>query len=305
MSFSCLISPIRRAGLMVAAGLVAAGFAAAQSASSPAPSPTPTIDQYIHSPFSTAGYSSSQDGLGQAGLSASGLQLAEFSLPGNPASGGAAAFGGGAGGGQYGQGGESGGGHHKLFHGLAFEAGGGFNGPVGNDTPYITWGGNFTVGGGFRFSKVFSTLLEYQFMDDKLPGAFISAVGTQSGNAHFNSITGSPVIDLTPKWHNGVYVVGGFGYYHKSTNFSDYECCDLYGYEVPENVLTITSNQWGGNAGLGIYHRLGGDLYGPDTAGTSEIFAEARYLYVHTPPLSQSNGLGTTELIPVTVGVRF
>jgi len=297
MSSPCLNSPIRSAGLMVAVSLFAAGFAAAQSASSPAPS----IDQFTHSPFGTAGYSSSRDGLGQAGLSASGLQLAEFSRPeaANPSGSGGA-------GGQYGQGGESGGGGQRgLFHHMAFEAGGGFNGPVGNDTPYITWGGNFTVGAGFHFSRVFSTLLEYQFMDDKLPGAFISAVGTQSGNAHFNSITGSPVIDLTPKWHNGVYLVGGFGYYHKSTNFSDYVCCDLYGYSVPENVLTITSNQWGGNAGLGIYHRLGGDLYGPDTAGTSELFAEARYLYVHTPPISQSNGLGTTELIPVTVGVRF
>lgn len=294
MSFSCLISPIRCASLMVVAGLVAAGFAAAQSA----PSPTPSIDQFTHSQFSDAGYSSSQ-----AGLSSSGLQLAEFSLPGAATLGSPA--GGGASNGQYGQSGESGGGHHKMFHSLAFELGGGFNGPVGNDTPYITWGGNFTVGGGFRFSRVFSTLLEYQFIDDKLPGAFISAVGTQSGNAHFNSITGSPVIDLTPKRHNGLYLVGGFGYYHKSTNFSDYVCCDLYGYSVPENVLTITSNQWGGNAGLGIYHRLGGDLYGPDTAGTSEIFAEARYLYVHTPPISQNNGLGTTELIPVTVGVRF
>lgn len=294
MSFARLISPIRRAGLMAMAGLVATGFAAAQSPSTPAP----TIDQFTHSPFDSANYSSSR-----TGLSDSGMQLADFSLPGNPAAGGAASFGGG---GQYGQGGEGGGGHHGIFHHtLAFEAGGGFNGPVGNDTPYITWGGNFTVGAGFRFSKVFSTLLEYQFMDDKLPGAFISAVGTQSGNAHFNSITGSPVIDLTPRWHNGAYLVGGFGYYHKSTNFSDYVCCDLYGYSVSENVVSITSNQWGGNVGLGIYHKLGGDMYGPDTAGNSELFAEARYLYVHTPPISENNGLGTTELIPVTVGVRF
>jgi hypothetical protein len=295
MSFSCLISPIRRAGLIVFAGLVATGFAAAQSASSPAPS----IDQFTHSPFSSPGYSSSQ-----AGLSASGLQLSEFSLPNESEPGMPTSDGGGAG--QYGNGGGSGGGGKNGFlHHWAFEAGGGFNGPVGNDTPFITWGGNFTVGAGFHFSKVVSALLEYQFIDDKLPGAFISEVGTQSGDAHFNSITGSPVIDLTPKRHNGIYLVGGFGYYHKSTNFSDYVCCDLYGYSVPENVLTITSNQWGGNGGLGIYHRLGGDLYGPDSAGTSELFAEARYLYVHTPPISQNNGLGTTELIPVTVGFRF
>ena len=282
MSFPRLITPIRRASSIVVALLFAAGFTVAQSA--------PSQDQ-----SSATGYSSSQ-----AELSASGLQLSDFSLPDNPELGTPAASGAGAG--QYGNGGGYGGGEkHGLLHNWAFEAGGGFNGPVGNDTPYITWGGNFTVGAGFHFSKALSALLEYQFIDDKLPGAFISAVGTQSGDAHFNSITGSPVIDLTPKRSNGVYLVGGFGYYHKSTNFSDYECCDLYGYEVPENVLTITSNQWGGNAGLGIYHRMGGTYGG----GTSQLFAEARYLYVHTPPISQNNGLGTTELIPVTLGVRF
>lgn len=282
MFFPHLITPMRRVSLIAVAGLVATGFAVAQA--------VPSQNQLAESTYSSS----------QTGLSASGLQLNEFSLPGNLDPG-AAAFGGGSGG-QYGQGGESGGGGQRgLFHHLAFEAGGGFNGPVGNDTPFITWGGNFTVGAGFHFSKMFSALLEYQFIDDKLPGSFISEVGTQSGNAHFNSITGSPVIDLTPKWHNGIYVVGGFGYYHKSTNFSDYECCDIYGFTVPENVLTVTSNQWGGNGGLGIYHRLGG-IYGE---GTSQLFAEARYLYVHTPPISQNNGLGTTELIPVTFGIRF
>lgn len=279
MSYSLWMPPVRRASLVGAAVLLTAAVAGAQSA--------PVQDQ-SQAQSSSSAYSSSQAGLQEFG------NLALLDSPAASASAG----------GQYGNGGGYGG-KHAFLHSWTFEAGGGFNAPVGNDTPYITWGGNFTLGAGLRFSKMFSTLLEYQFMDNKLPGAFISAVGTQSGDAHFNSITGSPVIDLTPKRSNGVYLVGGFGYYHKSTNFSDYECCDLYGYEVPENVLTITSNQWGGNAGLGIYHRLGGNLYGPDSSGTSEIFAEARYLYVHTPPISQNNGLGTTELIPVTLGVRF
>jgi hypothetical protein len=290
-----LITPIRRAELIVVAGLVTAGFAAGQAASSPAPS----IDQFTHSQFSSTGYSSSL-----AGVSSSGLRLNEFSLPSSSGEG-TPAFGGG-GGGQYGQGaGSGGGGQHGLFHHLAFEAGGGFNAPIGNDTPFITWGGNFTVGAGFHFSKVLSALLEYQFMDDKLPGGLIATAGTTGGNAHINSITGSPVIDLFPKKSNGAYLVGGWGYYHKSTNFNEYECCDLYGYEVNVTVGSFTSNQWGGNAGLGIYHRLGGNLYGPDSAGQSEVFAEARYTFIHTPPISQNNGLGTTELIPVTVGIRF
>jgi hypothetical protein len=285
MSFPLLITPVRRAVCTTVAVLFAASVANAQSASSP--------DQ-----SGSTGYSSSQ-----AGLSASGLQLSDFSLPGSadygsPSSDGAAA-------GQYGQGG-GGGGHHGLFHNLAFEAGGGFNAPVGNDTPYISWGGNFTLGAGFHFTKAVSALLEYQFMDDKLPGAFISAEGTTGGDAHINAITGSPVIDLTPKWHNGVYLVGGWGYYHKSTNFNDYECCDIYGYDVEVTVGSFTSNQWGGNAGLGIYHRLGGNMYGNDDADNhSEVFAEARYTFLHTPPVNQNNGLGTTELIPVTVGIRF
>jgi hypothetical protein len=256
---------------------------------------------------STAGYSSSQ-----AGLSASGLELTDYALPEAPDPAGSSAEGGA---GQYGKGGGNGG-AKNFVHNWTFELGGGFNAPVGNDTPYITWGGNFTGGAGFRFSDRLSVLAEYQFMDDKLPGGFISAVNTScqqadcgvtitAGNAHMNSITGSPVIDLTPKWSNGVYVVGGFGWYHKSTNFQAPEeaFSPYYGYYY-ENVTatSFTSNQWGGNIGLGIYHRLG-SMYGGDTH--SQIFAEARYAYLHTPPITQNNGVGTTELIPVTIGVRF
>jgi Outer membrane protein beta-barrel domain len=286
MSFPLLITPMRRAICTTVAVFFAASVACAQSVSSP--------DQ-----SGSSGYSSSL-----AGLSATGLQLSEFSLPGgadfgSPSSDGAAA-------GQYGQGG--GGGHQGMFHSLAFEAGGGFNAPVGNDTPYISWGGNFTLGAGFHFSKALSALLEYQFMDNKLPGAFISAessTGATAGDAHINSITGSPVIDLFPRKTNGIYLVGGFGYYHKSTNFNDYECCDIYGYDVEVTVASVTSNQWGGNAGLGLYHRLGGNMYGNDSDNHSQVFAEARYTFIHTPPVTQTNGLGTTELIPVTVGIRF
>lgn len=199
---------------------------------------------------------------------------------------------------------------------LTWEAGGGFNAPIGNDTPFITWGGNFTLGAGVRFSREVSALLEYQYMDNKLPGAFIaeantacsassgSDCGITGGNAHINSITGSPVIDLTPRWGNGVYLVGGWGWYHKSTNFSAPQAVfsPFYGYYFANvTVASFTSNQWGANGGLGLYHRFGG-MYGE---GKNQIFAEARYTFIHTPPITETNGLGTTGLIPVTVGFRF
>ncbi len=202
----------------------------------------------------------------------------------------------------------------NLTHRLTFELGGGFNGPIGNDTgdagagpgPVITFGGNFTLGAGVRFSNRISTLLEYQFIDDKLPAAFLSefaADDVTAGNAHINSITGSPVVDLFPGKSNCIYLVGGYGWYHKSTNLQTPELAISYYGEYYENVTvaSFTSSQWGANAGFGLYHRVGG-MYGESN---TQIFAEARYTFIHTPPITQTNGLGTTELIPVTIGVRF
>jgi len=191
---------------------------------------------------STAFLPADNDGLGIAAPSASPAAM--------PAGGGSGA-------------GQVSGGKHGAFsmsH-LAFEAGGGFNAPVGNDTPYITWG----------------------------------------GNSHIISLTADPVIDLFPKHANSVYVTGGGGYYHKSTNFTVTVCCDFYGYPVNVTANSFSSNQAGANLGLGYAHRLGG-VYGDSTM---KLFAEARYVYIHTPAITETNGLGTTELIPVTFGVRW
>lgn len=300
MSSSVRMPQVRRASSFAIAVLFAAGVASAQL--------TPSQTQ-----SSTSGFSSSQAGL---------PEFAALALPSAPAPAALASGSGGSAAGQYGSGGGASA-TGKFYHNWTFEAGGGFNAPVGNDTdqsgvvtgeslPVITWGGNFTFGGGFRFSKRLSVLAEYQFLDNKLPGALITAVNEaidsgaadiDAGNTHINSITGSPVIDLTPKRSNGAYLVGGWGWYHKSTNFQSPEAVLSYYGEYEENVTvaSFTSNQWGGNAGFGIYHRLGGMYQDSKT----QLFAEARYTFIHTPPASQSNGLGTTELIPVTLGVRF
>jgi hypothetical protein len=208
----------------------------------------------------------------------------------------------GSGGGQYDN---HGGGSKGHFNRWAFEAGAGFNAPIGNATPYITWGGNLTLGGGLHLSRRFTVMAEYQFMDNKIPGALIAAGGSDSGDAHINSITGSALIDLVPeKWSTGVYAVGGGGYYHMSTNFTDFVCCDYYGYVVPVTAFSISSSQAGGNLGIGIYHKLGG-TYGD---GTMRLFAEARYTFINSPGLYYQGyyiGGGTTGLIPVTLGIRF
>lgn len=273
MFFASWLTPAGRCALAGAVALLACGAANAQNSSLPE-SGTVAV---------SSAQSSSSDFtfLGGSGNAAE---------PAAPAPAG--------GGGQYDN---NGGGSHGWKSKLTFEAGAGFNAPIGNDTPYITWGGNFTLGGGLRFSHGFSLLGEYQFIDDKLPGAFIAAGGGQTGDAHINSITVSPVIELMPKLKNTLYLVGGGGWYHKSTNFNIQECCDFYGYPVTVTANSFTSNQLGGNIGFGYEHRLAG-MYGD---GTTRLFAEARYLYIRTPQINENNGLGRTELIPVTFGVRF
>jgi hypothetical protein len=202
----------------------------------------------------------------------------------------------------------------SLFSHLTFEAGGGANGPTSDSSPYITWGGNFTGGVGYRFNPYISLMAEYQFMDDKLPGSIIAEAGSDGGHAHIWSLTLDPVIDLLPKNTNSVYVTGGGGFYRKVTSFTDIEpteYCDYFycgiGYS-PQVVGHFSSNQGGWSIGGGFTHRLGG-IYGD---GKAKLFAEARYLDVMTPAVTTSaNGLpvtsvgADTKVIPITLGVRF
>lgn len=287
MSFPIWLPPMRRASLVAAALLLAAGLARAQSA----PSQDQTQDQ-----TRATGDSSSQAGMSQ---------FAAFALPDAPAPGAS-----GAAGGQYGNSGNGGGGKSSLLHRWTFEAGGGFSAPISNS---ITYGGNFTLGAGLNFTKRVAGLIEYQFIDDKLPGYLIAETGASGGYAHMWSFTFDPVIDLTPKATNGVYVTGGGGFYRKVTSFTDpeeteycYYFCEV-GY-VPTVVGHFSSNQGGFNVGAGFEHRVGG-MYGESN---TKLFVEARYLDMFSPASTNNpNGLGTTavaadtKIIPVTVGVRF
>ena len=289
MSNHCWTPLARCASLLGVAAVLATGVALAQS-------DVPQPQQGNASPAWSDSNASSSSG-----------QLAEFAapqglsaLPSAPRpSGSAAAAGGGAGI------------MHSVFSNFAFEAGGGFNAPVSD---WVTYGGNFTIGGGVNFNKNLAALVEYQFIDDKLPGKLIAETGASGGHAHIWSFTIDPVVDLFPKSTNDLYVTGGGGFYRKVTSFTDIEpaefCSYFYcgiGYE-PQTVGHFSSNQGGWSVGGGYIHRMGG-IYG---TGKMKIFAEVRYLDVLTPALtSQPNGLGTvtvgedTKLIPITFGIRW
>ncbi len=201
---------------------------------------------------------------------------------------------------------------HGLANNYALEIGGGFDAPT-NKTD-ITWGGQFTAGAGYNFSKRFALLAEYQFIDNKLPGAIIAETGATGGHAHIWSLTLDPVVSLFPKSSNDVYLTGGGGFYRKVTSFTDpeeEEYCSYYycGIATVNAVVGhFSSNQGGFNIGGGYQHRMGG-MY---QDSKMKFFVEARYLDVMTPAVTtEPNGLGTTtvaadtKLIPISVGIRW
>jgi hypothetical protein len=276
-----------RASLLGSALLLAGHIASAQSFSAP-------------DSANSEGYSSSQ-----AGLSAFTTHALPEAL--DPA---AAGLGGGQYGGTYGGGSKGEGSHTGWLHNRTYEFGGGFSGPVSKS---LTYGGNFTVGGGFKFNQRLSALAEYQFIDAKLPGYLIAEAGANGGNAHIWSLTIDPVFDLFPKSANDFYVTGGGGFYRKLTSFTDIEE-EVYCYYYCEVGTASTvvghfsSNQGGWNAGAGYQRRIGSS-YGDSNL---KLFVEARYLDVFTPAVyGSANGLGVTtiqsdtKMIPVTFGVRF
>jgi opacity protein-like surface antigen len=301
MSFPCWISPMRRVSVLAAAAFLAASLASAQSdvAANQNQSTAPTTAP-ISAPALSPGESSS-------------LQVASSMAPGDPFAEPASPGAGGASGAAAGQ--DYGGGHglwSKAKSDFAFEAGGGFNAPRSNS---VTYGGNFTVGGGLNLNKRLAVLAEFQFIDDKLPGSLIAEADAQGGHAHIWSLTLDPVLDLFPKAKNDVYVTGGGGFYRKVSSFTDpeeEEICYYFCEVGTEDVVIahFSSNQGGWNVGAGFQHRLGG-MY--DDSKT-KLFAEVRYLDVMSPAVNglSPNGSGLittvqadTKMIPITVGVRF
>lgn len=277
----------------------------------------------------TVAYSSSSSGQNPyAGQDIDGSSLAsapDGSLHADPQ------YGGGYGGGRYHRYDNNGGWSH-----FAFEAGGGFTAPIGNDvnggfTSIVgdgynhgteTWGGNFLVGAGWNFTKRFALLGEYSWNTNKIPGSTLSAVYNSDpsfyqagitqlgGNVHTQGITAEGVYYYynSNRHSYAGYVIGGGGFYHKSTNFTTpIESCGISYYGeycgyYNETVSDFTDNAGGVNLGTGISFKPFGEY------SRAKLFAEARYTFVDTPGAAANSSNphdGSEEIIPVTVGIRF
>jgi hypothetical protein len=188
---------------------------------------------------------------------------------------------------------------------IAIEAGGGFNRPVGDTRNFATWGGNLTLGAGWNFNKWFSTLAEWQFIDNKIPGAYLADVGVPGGHIHTWGLTLEPTVNFSGRGSLGGYLFGGGGFYRRVTTFTvpgQQEVCYYFCYieNINITIAHYSSNQGGFNAGGGVTWKA----FGPDS--NAKIFAEARYVHVDSPaqnPFGTPDG--TAEFVPITFGIRF
>ncbi len=191
-----------------------------------------------------------------------------------------------------------------LSH-IAIEAGGGFNRPLGYSRSFATWGGNVTIGAGWRFNKWFSTLAEWQLLDNKIPGAYLANVGVPGGHIHTWGLTLEPTFNYQTDGALGAYVIGGGGFYRRVTTFTVpelQEVCYYFCYEETVNVPVAhySSNQGGLNIGAGVTYKA----FGQDNNG--KLFAEVRYVWVNSPKTNVfGTPDGTESFLPVTVGFRW
>jgi hypothetical protein len=193
----------------------------------------------------------------------------------------------------------------SLLSHLSIEAGGGFNRPVGYTRTFATWGGNIALGAGWKFTRWFSTLAEWQYLSDKIPGNYLAQVGVPGGHIHVWGLTLEPTYTYQTSGKLGGYAFGGGGFYRRVTTFTVpqlEEQCYYFCYQQNVNVPVAhySSNQGGWNAGGGVTYKI----LGQDS--NAKLYVEARYLRVNSP---SSNVFETKDgqfsAVPISLGFRW
>jgi hypothetical protein len=216
-----------------------------------------------------------------------------------------------------------------------FLIGGGFTLPTGGTRNDLATSYNIQGGVGRNFNGNFGVVAQIDWDNFGIQSNTLNnllntynSIGTvdQNGNAltqlggssHVGSLTLNPIYNFALSDTTGAYVVGGFGFYHKTANFTipgvGTYCDPYYGcyqYQANQSIDKYTSNAFGVNVGVGF-------TYKPSRFASARLYVEARYVFVDNQPRPYSLGSATstyfnvfpqnsarTTYIPVTLGVRF
>jgi Outer membrane protein beta-barrel domain len=189
---------------------------------------------------------------------------------------------------------------------FTFNIGGGPTWPVKNISDLANMSGNFVVGGGANFSKMFGVDAEYMWNDLPPKQNIVALTAASAGSARLQSVTGNLILHTPEAKKFGGYAIGGTGWYHRSWELTNPAitvgtvCLPSYVWWgiactnglVSTNVTVASgsSNAIGWNIGGGITYRLG--------QSHAKFYTEVRYHVAYTKGIN-------TDVLPLTFGIRF
>lgn len=186
-----------------------------------------------------------------------------------------------------------------------FNAGAGASLFNGTTAEFVRGGGGVGAAGVARnFSKYFGLRADFQWDNLPLKSTALEAAQAPGASSHLYSLMLDPIfyVPATKTWSG--YVLIGPSYYHRSGKLDSSSavpgsaCNPFYNWwgscfagslPVNGNFLHESQNEIGENLGGGVARRITPKI---------EIYAEFRYLH-------GSGGGRTTDLRPITIGVRW
>lgn len=187
------------------------------------------------------------------------------------------------------------------FGRVLFNIGGGVGFPQGNLSSFVNTGGNFVIGGGVNFARMFGVDTEFMWHDLPINSSTKALLQTSGASARQYAWTFNPIVHFPLGHKFGAYAIGGIGWYHRSgetTTPGVGVVCDPYwswwygcGLGTVNFVTgSRSANSFGENIGAGLTFRLG--------ESHAKIYAEARYHHASYSHVS-------SQLLPLTFGIRW
>jgi len=193
----------------------------------------------------------------------------------------------------------------KEYKNWTFNVGGGASLTNGTTEKFVRGGGPIGAAGLARnYSKYFGLRVDFQWDNLPLRDSALLLAQAPGATSHVYSFTLDPIINIpvNPEW-SGYFLIGP-GYFHRSgkldsSNVVPGVACNAFwdwwgtcfNGSIPLNkqYLSTSQNEFGVDFGGGIARRITPKI---------ELYGEFRYLH-------GSGGGRTTDLRPITVGVRW
>ena len=191
--------------------------------------------------------------------------------------------------------------HAQDFHNWAFNVGGGPTFGLSDTSNRINTGYNFTLGGGYNFSKHLGLNVDYIFNGADLSSHVLNLTGAPGGYAHDWGFALNPILRIAPERRLGGYVSAGYGVFTRTVNLTrpgvvPGVICDpwtfiCYSAPVYADVIyrSNSTTKGGWDVGAGLTYRIGERM---------NFYTEIRYYEILTTNVS-------TQLLPLTFGLRW